>query len=935
MMNLKTLSRSFFVSFFRNLETVTLMHNALVSCIIALLCVGGINAQTTILTTDSFPCLNQSVVFSLSTNEQAEWLVFKKKNMPGHTGPLIASSSNSTNLFSTSFSEFGAFTVSAIPVSNPAETLSVEIATGPSFTNTSLTIESSIQEICNETQMTLSTQSLPEVTVGTSYIWSVNDSVLPTLGGEAATDTLVTYQIKDPNKDLHITLRVYEDTYCNPAQATNVIVSAQKTILSNTLNLNASSTAATCGLTDGSASVVANGGVPPYTYLWSNGAQSASVNDVKSGLYTVSVSDANGCERFATVGLKDQIGGPEITAITPVNPTCHGLSNGSISIDILPNGTSPLSIFWSNGERDINSINNLKAGDYYVRVINQNGCGDYRKITLSAPAPIALNNALSVEPTACGQNTGSITIEPSQITGGTPSYSFTYGNFSGPSTSNLPAGAYTLLTTDNNGCTHESYFSINETTPEDVLSHSVGYGSADCNFAQSPVWGSIYSYALHANGATLDSVYFNNTKISDGAFYGRRYIKRPASNQLTTITYYSRLANGQSCRTFERVKVKKGKNSSMLEELSEIDLCVASVYQDNIHELQFTTDPSADAEVTSYNIYREDYNAGQFTLIDNIATSEGQSVNHKEDFSDAANKSHKYLISAVNACGQESFWSKVHKTVHLSHVLESNGDITLSWTPYKGYILDSARLMLDTTGTGSDSLFFLHQTFAPSQTSYTISQLEISSTPWLQTAVTSQSLDFLIEYSRQDSCTTFLKSNSNNNNGRSNKDMCCEDESIPWAGFVNTSPSTQVNCNGSIALEVYGGNAPYTYQWSNGSNGSGDSNLCPGDYFITITDATGDFIIAYGYIDNLVSGFVPVTNTPLQAYPNPTTGPLLFWGDEKPEHIRLFTLQGQMVFNTSYKGPIYLPNSLARSVYVLKAHFKEGKEKVMRLILNE
>lgn len=48
---------------------------------------------------------------------------------------------------------------------------------------------------------------------------------------------------------------------------------------------------------DGSASVAVNGPHPPYTFLWSNAATSATASNLLPGAYTVSITDANGCVR--------------------------------------------------------------------------------------------------------------------------------------------------------------------------------------------------------------------------------------------------------------------------------------------------------------------------------------------------------------------------------------------------------------------------------------------------------------------------------------------------------------------------------------------------------------------------------------------------------------------------------------------------------------
>ncbi len=47
---------------------------------------------------------------------------------------------------------------------------------------------------------------------------------------------------------------------------------------------------------DGMIEVMPSGGVPNYQYLWSNGDTTALVENLLSGTYTVTVTDANGCE---------------------------------------------------------------------------------------------------------------------------------------------------------------------------------------------------------------------------------------------------------------------------------------------------------------------------------------------------------------------------------------------------------------------------------------------------------------------------------------------------------------------------------------------------------------------------------------------------------------------------------------------------------------
>lgn len=67
------------------------------------------------------------------------------------------------------------------------------------------------------------------------------------------------------------------------------------------MDLAAISTVVTCGYTDGTATVYSLEGVSPYQYAWSNGGTLQTISDLAEGLYTATVTDANGCS-----GVKSQ-----------------------------------------------------------------------------------------------------------------------------------------------------------------------------------------------------------------------------------------------------------------------------------------------------------------------------------------------------------------------------------------------------------------------------------------------------------------------------------------------------------------------------------------------------------------------------------------------------------------------------------------------------
>jgi hypothetical protein len=135
------------------------------------------------------------------------------------------------------------------------------------------------------------------------------------------------------------------------------------------------------GVCDGHVSTVVDGGVPPYSYSWSNGTTGPEIQDVCSGWGSVTVTDALGEVISVDFELPD-IPAPYvfITGLIITQPT-DGQNNGSIALDSIPFMDSSfyhVDSFWS-----IDSVNfipyyifpHLGPGVYHLYVIDPlSGC---------------------------------------------------------------------------------------------------------------------------------------------------------------------------------------------------------------------------------------------------------------------------------------------------------------------------------------------------------------------------------------------------------------------------------------------------------------------------------------------------------------------------------------------------------------------------------
>ncbi len=207
---------------------------------------------------------------------------------------------------------------------------------------------------------------------------------------------------------------------------------------------------------NGTATLTANNGTAPYSFLWQDNTNAATRSNLCAGGYNVTVVDANGCTTTNNVAVNADAG---ITATSAaVDVACFGAATGSASI-IQTNGVLPLSYAWSNGNSSA-IINGLTAGSYSVIITDANGCTATATSNVSQPASALTATTSSTDPTNAQGNNGSITVN---ATGGTAPYTYNWsgiGNNLPNTQSNLSAGTYVITVTDANGCSTTAIASL-------------------------------------------------------------------------------------------------------------------------------------------------------------------------------------------------------------------------------------------------------------------------------------------------------------------------------------------------------------------------------------------------------------------------------------------------------------------------------------------
>lgn len=228
------------------------------------------------------------------------------------------------------------------------------------------------------------------------------------------------------------------------------------------LTLAMTATAATCGSANGQACVNVTGGTGAYTYSWTPvGGTGSCASNVVSNIYTVTVTDANGCTATNTVNVPNS-SAPTATITASTNVSCFGGTNGSATV--AASGGSPGYTYLWNPSGGTNATTTpIGAGNYTVTVTDLAGCTVQATVAITQPP--ALNATATGTNVLCtGGTNGSVSIT---ATGGTGSYTYTWSpNVSSTSVaSNLGAANYSCTVTDVNGCTVVASFNITEPTP--------------------------------------------------------------------------------------------------------------------------------------------------------------------------------------------------------------------------------------------------------------------------------------------------------------------------------------------------------------------------------------------------------------------------------------------------------------------------------------
>ena len=591
-------------------------------------------------------------------------------------------------------------------------------------------------------------------------------------------------------------------------------------------------------------------GTAPFTYTWSNGQSTKTINNLSPGNYTVTVTAANGCFDSETITI-DEVSCSLSASTSQTNVTYFGSNNGTATATA-SGGPSPFSYSWSNGS-NTSTVNNLTPGNYNVTVTAANGCFDLASLTVHELDCASFSLSLTkTDETYLNTDNGSATANPL----GSAPYSYAWSN--GQNTkiiNNLSPGNYTVNVIDALGCSDIQSITIDAIVCNNfsltTSSTNVTFVNAnDGTATASPSGVAPYSYSW-SDGSTTGSI----NGLAPGT-YTVTVVDAVGCSGTVAVNIGDVICAGLSLST-----------SSTDESIFEIaDGTATAIPSGGNSPYSFdwsngqTTASINGLAAGTYEVTITDDLA--CTLIDQIEIFAGNTgeifgkifIDHNQD---AQFNAGDQWLSGVDVVIIESNGNNYAVTTDVNGLWQTTVKTGLTSIDINENDLpaDASQIL------GTDpSLYNVAQgeikdaglsgyilQCANISINQTINQM-VSCIGFNDGSVSLQTIDGQapFAYAWSDGSTSAIRNNLiagnymvtvTDGNNCSNVTSFSVIEPNVLSATITETHQTYFNTNDGTALSnVIGGTPPYTYLWSNGSTSASLNQLAPGNYSLTVND---------------------------------------------------------------------------------------------------
>jgi hypothetical protein len=302
-------------------------------------------------------------------------------------------------------------------------------------------------------------------------------------------------------------LTVTDQNGCSASEVFNILEP-------DSLTSTVTTTPSECHEANGSAVITALGGNGNFKFNWiSDGYRLSDRSDLLAGLYEVLIVDSLGCSKSINFGISD-IDGPQPNVTIDTHVKCNGGNDASVSVSLPYSGPEPFMPICGYPDR-------LAGGVHYIVQEDTLGCKSVLVVNIPEPDPIKLD-FLTVA-SNCGQSSGSIQVE---AIGGVGTFSYLWDNGStSVALSNIPSGKYSVIVTDENGCSASKTSIVLDTIDLLISTEVINVScyNGDDGVIKLSVAGGVAPYTYSFEDGKLASNENTNLEAGDYKLYVKDY----------------------------------------------------------------------------------------------------------------------------------------------------------------------------------------------------------------------------------------------------------------------------------------------------------------------------------------------------------------------------------------------------------------------------
>ncbi|MGP8217333.1 MAG: hypothetical protein ACLQQ4_17325 [Bacteroidia bacterium] len=614
---------------------------------------------------------------------------------------------------------------------------------------------------------------------------------------------------------------------CGPLTVRGGIAISQ--ITAETVSITSSTNVACYGGSTGSATASAS---PTQAYKWEpGGSTSATISSLSAGIYTVVATETDECTATATVDITQPATAlrDSISSSTNVT-TCGTNTNGAATIGV-KGGTSPYTYSWAPSAgltgATTASAGNMGEGTYTSTVTDAKGCTGTATVTITGPTDVTGSVTSQTNVSCNGGNNGAATISAS---GGTSPYTYSWSSGEGTNAtaSNLSAGTYTCTITDHNSCTGTVVVTITQPSAlRDSISAST---NVSCN------GGSTGSATVGVKNGT--SPYTYSWSPSGGT-------NATASN-LAAGTYTCTITDAHGCTSTVAATITQ--SSAIRDSISSLtnepcngddDGSATVGVKGGTSPYTYSWAPGGGTHATASDLYANTYTV---TITDNkgCTSTAVATITQPAVFTGSLN--------TYNICGSGTgeigvdltggtppytySWTPNITTTDTTYGLASGSSYTISVNDANNCGPLDAHTTIETitaetvTVTSSTN----ESCYGGSTGSATASASPTHAYVWEPGGSTNATINnltagiYTVVATETDECTATATVN-----------ITQPTAITPTISYTNTCSGST---NGSASVSVSGGTSPYTYSWSTSpaQTTTSISSLAAGNYTVTVTD---------------------------------------------------------------------------------------------------